>query len=397
MLNNINVDNYKENLAKSLIKTVKELNFKSKEKKQNSNVIGNGYKVIFLTDEKNINFYYFLEKNLYKINHITLKNPIIQVYFSISIILLDCYGYIWNNLSTPNCKPNLYTKDFIRGPFFIGSYIKFICSNYMIGYDNTLWFLKYIDNSPSLLHFSQCEFNKTVKLINCGENFVILLCDDFSLWSKGNNDEGQLALGETKKYIHHFTQIKTKEKFISISCGKSHSMLLNSFYKVFTCGSNKNGQLGLPSNILNSSTLISIENLFFISLILCKKNSSFCIDFDGNLFTFGGKNCFFEIKKIKSPPICFISNGIDNDTIFFQDVNEKLWVLHENKKKPSKLNLSRSDENISVKQISSLHYIEYIEELKEKYVSSFIIILFEFFLFILLAVVGVKISYFVIF
>ncbi len=100
-----------------------------------------------------------------------------------------------------------------------------------------------------------------------GDAFTLLLAEDSTVYSFGQNGEGQLGLGD---------QISIKEptlithanisgkKFVAVSAGEERSFLLTSDGLVFGMGSNKNGYLGIgattPDNVL-IPTLVDTTNL----------------------------------------------------------------------------------------------------------------------------------------
>ena len=199
--------------------------------------------------------------------------------------------------------------------------IKSIDKLFGIGIDNELWDI-YFNNhgipslSPSLCHL------KTVKQISCSNNFYFLICEDNSIWSRGENEAGQLGLGNYKKTFQP-TKIEISEIFVSISCGSNHTLLLNRFNKVFACGSNTKGQIGLNKQIENSPHITQIAKLDYISIISCFECISLCVDLTGDLIAFGElKNSKkYKFKRLKYPPIVFLSPGLCENQIAVQDIN----------------------------------------------------------------------------
>lgn len=81
-------------------------------------------------------------------------------------------------------------------------------------------------------------------MIGRGKDHFMVLTENYDVWSKGSNDYGQLgyrSFGE----VYRIKKIETKYKFISVSCGDNHTLLLSRFRSVLAFGDNRNGQLGI--------------------------------------------------------------------------------------------------------------------------------------------------------
>lgn len=278
----------------------------------------------------------------FTIQEIRIPEQIIQMQCGKkAAIFLDYYGKVYTAIS--ECRQNtgqgagsafrLWLSDTIK----IDSLIKTICfgveSGYLIGIDSSLWFIN------NHFHPSRIEdpnlTNKKIKHISCGFDHVILIMEDHSVWVRGNNEYGQLGLGHFDNSFV-FTPLITDEIFISVSCGYSHSLFLTRTQNVYSCGSNEFGQLGTGLKKGDYPNLQLIEKLYLISIISCSIHSSYCIDIDGNLFTFGmniqgelglgDTQPRFEPEKVNGiPSIHHISNGHGNHTMI-RDKKGDLWI-----------------------------------------------------------------------
>lgn len=227
-----------------------------------------------------------------------------------------------------------------------------------------------------------------VKLVSSGDTFVIALCHDNSLWSKGKNNFGQLGL-DHRDNREIFTQIQTNEIFISISCGNDHSLLLTETQKVFSCGSNQFGQIACKENIKQINKLKQITKLPRISMISCSSFTSFCVDINGNLITFGKYDenyvnekivpelCFNINQIMGIPPVKFISKS--HSRIVVLDINGGLWYLgksYADKNRFSSQKLEPIDncnyyEYFGDLPINDLCIQSFVENKKFDYVSNF--------------------------
>ena len=176
-----------------------------------------------------------------------------------------------------------------------------------------------------------------VRSVTCGNYHALIITNDSNLWSCGSNDHGQLCLGNTAGNQSKYQQTSFQQ-ISKISAGSYHSLLQNNNGEIFGCGYNQYGQIGLghfnnpqrnvtlipnlPLNIVEfcsgyshslfldstgnvfsvgynsqfqlglghndkQSVLNQIPNIPPIQKISCISNSSYLIDVDGNLWSFG--------------------------------------------------------------------------------------------------------------
>ena len=176
--------------------------------------------------------------------------------------------------------------------------------------------------------------------VSCGEIHTLIITNDSNLWGCGCNGEGQLFLNNNK--FHYKYQLKFRKTSFSnvskISAGGYHSLFQNKKGRIFGCGQNNSGQVGLghfnhpqiqvsrilnaPGNIVhfccgylqsyfldsegnvysvgynghgdlglghttNQNTLNKIPNIPPIQSISSVKYSCYLLDFEGNVWSFG--------------------------------------------------------------------------------------------------------------
>ena len=173
-----------------------------------------------------------------------------------------------------------------------------------------------------------------------------------------------------------FTQIPLDDhQFISIVCGRHHTLFLDSFQNVYACGSNKFGQLGLP-DIIQSENLILLEKLCFISVIACQFLKSFCVDSTGTLFAFGehfGNN----YKQINIPPVNFISSTLSNSTLVIDNKTD-IWINNNDKtfKKFQQKGMAQPY-HFSLITKTPISVFQLSEQTRNKYVSKNVIVFSE--------------------
>ena len=106
------------------------------------------------------------------------------------------------------------------------------------------------------------------------------------IFSCGYNNKGQCGAQINSPQITPSLILNLPSNIVHFVCGSSHSLFLDSEGNVFSVGYNVFGQLGLGHNT-DQNVLNKIPNVPPIQTISCVGGSSYLIDFEGNLWTFG--------------------------------------------------------------------------------------------------------------
>ncbi|OMJ70168.1 hypothetical protein SteCoe_31926 [Stentor coeruleus] len=125
--------------------------------------------------------------------------------------------------------------------------------------------------------------------LSCGNDFILSLDINGSLYSWGNSAKGQLGLGPDVLPIYASPQqLLIEEKFIQISCGLNHSIALDNKGRVFSWGSGADGRLG-HGDFKDQWSPHMIESLcpFNIIMISCGYQHSAMIANTGEILSFG--------------------------------------------------------------------------------------------------------------
>jgi len=101
--------------------------------------------------------------------------------------------------------------------------------------NNELFEVAVVDNDGNVAHADN------VRMLACGSEHTVIIREDGSVWSTGNNGSGQLGLGATSR--HQFTNTGITAKFVA--CGAHHTVIIKDDGSVWVTGHNKYGQLGL--------------------------------------------------------------------------------------------------------------------------------------------------------
>ena len=135
--------------------------------------------------------------------------------------------------------------------------------------------------------------NSVIKKIACGKNFAIFLSNTGLIYSFGKNTKGQLGLKDNKERTSPTINellIKDGERITDISCGFKHVIALGNSGKVFSWGSNSNGQCGIDiGGNFNTPMYIDVKDKIKFIAICCGFRASFFMD-DQRLLYFCGKS-----------------------------------------------------------------------------------------------------------
>ena len=164
--------------------------------------------------------------------------------------------------------------------------------------DGTLWSTGYngygqlgLGDTTNRTVFTQITTNTNdIKSVYCGWYHTFILKNDGTLWGCGCNDEGQLGLGD-KTNRTTFTKITTNADNIKlVYCGGYHTLILKNDGTLWSCGNNISGQLGL-GNTTDRNTFAQITtNANDIKQVYCGYAHTFILKNDGTLWGCGRNN-----------------------------------------------------------------------------------------------------------
>ena len=142
-----------------------------------------------------------------------------------------------------------------------------------------------IDELIQLLDDSQINIGD-IKQVACGNSHTVILKNDGTLWACGKNTYGQLGLGDTINK-NTFTQVITNTDNVKqIVCGSLYTFILKNDGTVWSCGDNEYGQLGLGNNTIKK-TFTQVTGMNDVKQIACGYNHTFILKNDGTVWSCG--------------------------------------------------------------------------------------------------------------
>ena len=138
-------------------------------------------------------------------------------------------------------------------------------------------------NTPKVI----LQLNHIIQIV-AGKDHSLVLSTTGKVYAYGSNIYGKLGLG-TNKDKNIPTLINFVDVIIQISSGGNHSLFLTNAGQIYVCGSNTRGQLGLK-DIEESYIPILIENLHHINKISAGHDQSLISTNTGQLYACGAND-----------------------------------------------------------------------------------------------------------
>ena len=136
-----------------------------------------------------------------------------------------------------------------------------------------------ICHSPKKINISNIES------FSCGWDHTVALTICGRIYTCGSNEYGQLGLGDENKY-HIFTELYLSN-ILKIECGDYHTVALSKSRHLFVWGSNNSGQLGLGEIGFNKNYPQKLSSLNNIISVSCGALHTIVLRIDGMLFGWG--------------------------------------------------------------------------------------------------------------
>ena len=160
--------------------------------------------------------------------------------------------------------------------------------------------------------------------VSLGYKFSLALKQDGTVWSWGQNNNGELGLGNTTEYSEPQQITDIKEKITDVKTGYYHSIALTEKGEVYTWGYNGNGQLGNGTRE-DSLVPVKVTGLENIAKIDAYKYITIALTQNGEVYVWGSG---YGAKPVK---LNFTRKIIDVSGNLVLAENRKAYNLDETK------------------------------------------------------------------
>ena len=172
------------------------------------------------------------------------------------------------------------------------------------------------------------EGGTTVPQIKSGQDFTVALKSNGEIESWGKNTYGQLGIGDTENYDEPQLLENIEETIVEIAVGDNHVLALTEEGTIYGWGLNNKGQVGngTTANQLSQATVINIygNELSKIIRIEAHGDNSFAINEDGEVYAWG-KDFGNKAVKIEN-----LENVIDVSTSHFVKADGTVYSYRKN-------------------------------------------------------------------
>lgn len=196
-----------------------------------------------------------------------------------------------------------------------------------------------------ITQFADVASPPIVKAVSAGVQHSLFLDQDGGAWSCGDNDLGQLGLGDardivTPTKITEFYGTEEIPRIVDIAAGGFHSLFLDDQGQVWGCGNNRFNQLGISSITFGNTDIPHLIEEFegrstrpFIIKISAGADHSLLLDSDGNVWRCRSpeesRGLYRPVlQKTGGVAIVDISSGDRHGLLL--DANGQVWGFGEN-------------------------------------------------------------------
>lgn len=177
---------------------------------------------------------------------------------------------------------------------------------HMLRNDGTLWACGHngegqlgLNNTSTYYTFTKVSKNVTddVEFIDSGERSTFIIKKDGTLWSTGQNDKGQLGLADTSNK-NYFIQVTANvgNNIIKVSSFGKHTIIVKDDGSIWGTGQNDSGQLGLGDDLTNKNMFTKIsDGIENMENIICGQDHTLITKIDGT-FSIVGDNLYGQLN-----------------------------------------------------------------------------------------------------
>ena len=125
---------------------------------------------------------------------------------------------------------------------------------------------------------------------------LFLIDDNETIYAFGNNNEGQLGVGDKNSRFDNFYNVNIRNPIKYVSVGELHSVAIDIYDHIWACGINSEGQLGLGDDI-NRNIFVHVPFERKITSVSCGTFHTAILDNYGTLWVCAGNSLHNDISS----------------------------------------------------------------------------------------------------
>lgn len=191
-----------------------------------------------------------------------------------------------------------------------------------------------IYDNPTVINFSTNYAISEITDFKIGENFYIIKNTNGELFSCGNNDYGQLGIGNNNNSKRSIQKVCLNEKIKSFNCGYNYVIAIGESNKVYGWGYNKTGQiLDIQTEKINLPKELTIFQEMNLLPVQVSCGGYHAVLYSGLPSAETSQKSYEKInKKIENENLKFFLNKAFEPQTFEKELNliENLNLKHKN-------------------------------------------------------------------
>ena len=139
--------------------------------------------------------------------------------------------------------------------------------------------------------------DKNIVSVSCGRWFTIAIDNNGKVYGTGANEVGELGIGSiTQLGVAYFTEVSSLsgKNIVSALCGENSVSVIDDSGKVYVTGQNNYGQLGLGNNT-NVSSFVEVTGLSGKNIISGTRSANSAVVLDANKAYATGRNNYGQL------------------------------------------------------------------------------------------------------